>query len=118
MTRCALIVEDDADIRRLVEITLRGQCTSIDAAADGAEAMELLRSRSYDLVILDIMLPKVNGVAVAELVATLPAPPKIIILSAIARHFADRFPRGTVLLQKPFDLDKLAVTVAATLGEA
>lgn len=103
----ALIVEDEDAIQELLRTMLQRHCSSIDTASDGERALELLRSRSYDLVLLDLMLPKLNGLAVAEAIQTLPVVPKVIVLSAISRYFADRLPAGTVVLQKPFDIDRL-----------
>ena len=46
-----------------------------------------------------------NGLAVSEAIQALPTRPKVIVLSAIARYFAERFPEDTLVLQKPFDID-------------
>jgi DNA-binding response OmpR family regulator len=116
-TKCALIVEDDQDIRRLIEILLRDHCANIDTASDGEEAIAMLRRSRYDLVVLDIMLPKVNGFDVAEMIRTLPAPPKLIVLSAVAESFRHRFPEDAIVLQKPFELGKLGEAVALTLAQ-
>ncbi len=67
----------------------------------------MLQNRSYDVVVLDLMLPKVNGLAVSEAIQAMPTPPAVIVLSAISRYFADRLPTNTIILQKPFDIDKL-----------
>ena len=103
----ALIVEDEADVGRLLETILRKHCRSVDVAIDGEQAMAMLRDRSYDIVVLDLMLPKVNGLAVAEAIEALEKRPKVIVLSAISRYFAERFPSDTVVLQKPFEIDRL-----------
>lgn len=115
MSKTVLVVEDDTNICRLIEIMLRRQSLSIDTVADGAAAIERLRARPYDFVVLDIMLPKANGFEVAAVAAALAPPPKIIVLSAIARYFGERFPAGSVVLQKPFDLDRLDDVVRSML---
>ncbi len=108
MEKCAaLVVEDEDAVQQLLQMMMMKHCTTVDVAADGEQAIAMLRSGSYDLVLLDLMLPKVNGLTVAEAIQTLPAPPKVIVLSAISRYFADRLPPGTVVLQKPFDIDRL-----------
>ncbi|MBK5259039.1 MAG: response regulator [Thermoanaerobaculia bacterium] len=86
---------------------LHKHCTSVDVAGDGERAIELLKNRTYGLVVLDLMLPKVNGIDVAQFAHSLPNPPKLIIISAIARYVHDRLPEGAVLLQKPFELDQI-----------
>jgi len=108
MKKCAaLIVEDDDSVQRLLQTILRKHCGSVDVAGDGEAAIEMVRSGSYDVVLLDLMLPKVNGFAVSEAIQSLPTRPKVIVLSAISRYFADRFPDDTLVLQKPFDIDRI-----------
>jgi len=115
MSKCALVAEDDEDVRRLIEIVLRRHCSAIDMAADGAQAIEMLERGRYDLVVLDIMLPKVNGLAVAKFIQELPSPPATIVVSAIARYVDERLPQGTVTVQKPFDFQEFEAKVATLL---
>jgi|ERR1051325_1234882 DNA-binding response OmpR family regulator len=108
MKKCAaLIVEDDDSVQRLLQVVLRKHCESVDLTADGEAAIAMVRDGSYDLVLLDLMLPKANGLAVSEAIQALPVKPKVIVLSAISRYFADRFPQDTLVLQKPFDIDRI-----------
>lgn len=109
--RSVLLVEDDADVRHLVRTVLRRHCSTVDTAADGEEAIACLRSKDYDVVVLDIMLPKANGFEVAHVIRTLDHKPRVIVLSAVAKHFADRFAADTIMMQKPFELDQLAAAV-------
>jgi DNA-binding response OmpR family regulator len=102
-----LLVEDDDSVQRLLQTILRTHCTAIDVAADGERALELINGNAYDVVVLDIMLPKKNGFEVAEAINAMPTPPGLVVLSAIARYFRDRFPIRTVVLQKPFDINQL-----------
>jgi two-component system response regulator ResD len=110
--RCALlIVEDDEKLQDLIRTILTRHTTSIDVASDGEQAIEMLQRGSYDIVLLDLMLPKTNGLIVAEAVAALAGAPALIVLSGISRYLSDRLPPGTLVLQKPFEVDKLAETV-------
>ena len=59
-----LLVEDAADLGDAIVRRLRKLGYAIDWAADGSEADDLLRTESYNLVILDLMLPGVDGQAV------------------------------------------------------
>lgn len=118
MKKCAaLIVEDDESVQRLLEVLLRKHCSEVDLAADGEAAIAMVRDGSYDIVLLDLMLPKVNGLAVSEAIEALPTRPKVIVLSAISRYFDDRFPADTVVLQKPFDIDKVEDLLQALAAE-
>ena len=112
-----LIVEDDEKLRDVIRTILSAHVTSIDVASDGERAIEMLQESPYDIAILDLMLPKKNGLIVAEAAASLSHPPRIIVLSVISRYFDDRFPAGTLVLQKPSGIDKLAETVRGIRDE-
>ena len=102
-----LVVEDDDTTQQLLRAMLRRRGAAVEAVGDGESAIERLRAGGFDAVILDLMLPKMNGFQVAEVIRALEPRPKLIVLSALARHFSDRFPEGTVMLQKPFEIDQL-----------
>lgn len=103
----ALVVEDEESVRSLLQIVLKKHCSSVDVAVDGEQALAMVRERPYDVVLLDLMLPKVNGLAVSDAIQALPRRPKVIVLSAISRYVADRFPEDTIVLQKPFDINRI-----------
>jgi len=64
MNETILIVEDEKNISRFLELELTHEGYEVDKAYDGKEALEKLENNSYDLVVLDIMLPKINGMTV------------------------------------------------------
>jgi DNA-binding response OmpR family regulator len=105
--RAFLVVEDDDATQQLLRVMLRRHGAAVEAVGDGESAIERLRSGEFDAVILDIMLPKMNGFQVAQVIRALEPRPKLIVLSGLARYFSDRFPEGTVMLQKPFEIDHL-----------
>lgn len=76
-----LIVEDEPDIREMIEEALTQPEYTIYTAGDGQEALELIRQNDFDLIILDLMLPKVNGMTVLKKVREQNTVP-ILILSA------------------------------------
>ncbi|MCB1626677.1 MAG: response regulator [Xanthomonadales bacterium] len=57
----ALVVDDSATVRTQLEITLRRLGLAVEAVANGEEAMQLLRDRSFDLILLDVVMPGRNG---------------------------------------------------------
>jgi DNA-binding response OmpR family regulator len=111
--RCAvLIVEDDDKLQELLRTLIARHCTSVDLAADGEQGIEMLRAGTYDAVIVDLMLPKKNGLLVIDAIVSLSYAPKVIVLSAISRYFHEHFPEGTMVLQKPFEIEKVADAIA------
>lgn len=75
-----LIVDDEDKIRELIKLNLEVAGYDCSEARDGKEALELCKKESYDLVLLDIMMPKIDGYKVAEELVTKNIP--IIFLSA------------------------------------
>lgn len=112
-----LIVEDDSSIQRLMQRIITPYALRVTLAVDGNEAIEHLAREQFDLVLLDIMLPKKNGFDVADQIARMPTKPRIIVVSAISRYFGERFPPGTLILQKPLDFAELDAAVKAYAEE-
>jgi two-component system OmpR family response regulator len=116
VTRKVLIVEDNPDIARLVALHLRDiQCES-DIAADGAEGLRRFRSAAYDLVILDLMLPELDGLAVCRQLRTERAYVPILMLTARSGEL-DRVLGLEIgaddYLTKPFSVRELLARVKA-----
>ncbi len=61
-----LVVEDDPDVTSFIKKGLREERYAVDVASEGEEALRLARGTSYDLIILDIMLPKLDGLEVCR----------------------------------------------------
>jgi two-component system response regulator MprA len=112
-----LIVEDEASIRDIVAAWLRDEGFTVTTAANGAEAIEQLRVVRPDAIVLDLMMPIMDGWAFAEACHRLIAPVRIPILVVSAAYglpqAAERLrPYGVrACLAKPFDLDVLTATV-------
>ena len=56
-----LIVDDNLEIREIIHVLLGGEGFEIEEAGDGTEALDAIRKNSFDLIILDIMMPGLNG---------------------------------------------------------
>ena len=112
-----LIVDDEMRIRELIKKYAKFEGYEVDEAADGMEALEKCRSNDYDLVILDIMMPELDGFSVCrELRKNRPVP--VIILSARGEEY-DRI-HGFELgiddyVVKPFSPRELMMRVGAVL---
>ena len=112
-----LIVEDDLDIQDLLRIFLQEVGYEIMIASDGMEAIALFSSAHFDLILLDIMLPKIDGFTVCELIRKQSQVP-IIMLTALNRE-EDQI-RGLDLqvddyITKPFSMPILIRKIAAVL---
>ena len=57
-----LVVDDEKEIRDAIEIYLRGEGLKVIQASDGIEALEILESRQIHLILLDIMMPRLDGI--------------------------------------------------------
>ena len=66
MNHCVLIVEDNVEIAKLVKLHLNDISCSADIAADGEMALNMFEKNQYELVILDLMLPELNGTEVCK----------------------------------------------------
>ena len=126
-----LVVEDEARLATFIRKGLSEQSFTVDVAADGASAIRCARSTPYDLVILDIMLPDIDGFAVCRELRRMHLDVPILMLSArgvvedrvqglnsgaddyLTKPFAcsELIARARALLrrQNPSDLLKLAV---------
>jgi DNA-binding response OmpR family regulator len=84
-----LVVDDEQPVQHLLDRTLRSEGYEVVPALDGEQALEHFRSQSFDLVMLDVMLPKLDGFEVCRRVRAQSSVP-IIMLTAKAEEVADR----------------------------
>jgi DNA-binding response OmpR family regulator len=111
-----LIIEDDRDISKLIGKALTGLGYNCKFAYDGVEGEEMFDISGWDLVLLDLMLPKVSGYELLEYIRTTRTP--VIIMSAM-NQVSDRI-RGLKMgaddyLSKPFQLGELIARVEAVI---
>jgi DNA-binding response OmpR family regulator len=123
MRRKILVVEDDPDQLEIIRLSLKAAGFAIGTAANGTDALVKTRSISPDLIILDLMLPGLNGFDVCESLRRDPATASvpIIMLTGMRSQFgrfaglesgADDF------LLKPFDPEQLISKVEKLLNRA
>ena len=116
-----LIVEDEKALAELVSDRLKRDHYSVDISNDGEDGMDNALSGMYDLIILDIMLPKVDGITILKEVRKQDKEVKIIMLTAKG-ELEDRllgFDSGANdYVPKPFHIDELAARVNAQLNIA
>jgi two-component system response regulator ArlR len=113
-----LVVEDDESIARFVELELTHQGFTVVRAADGVTALELVQSAEPDLIVLDLMLPGIEGLDVARMLRSNGFDRPILMLTARAetRDVVDGFDAGADdYLRKPFEMPELLSRVHALL---
>ena len=117
-----LIVDDDASIRRMLAVSLEREGYQTADACDGGEALDAMRGGQADLVLLDLMMPKVTGWEVLTERAAEPELRKIpvIVITAARGEGVANIPSDEIcaLLPKPFDLQRLRDLVKSCLGRA
>jgi diguanylate cyclase (GGDEF)-like protein len=118
-----LIVDDDEDIRLALDITLEGAGFETIQATDGLEALDLARSAAPDVVILDVMMPRLDGLETLRQLredARTSHLPVLLLTARVQRQDAiEGLDAGADdYLAKPFDLDELVARVRAALRRA
>lgn len=114
-----LIVEDDADIRAMMALALADAGYEVREAADGRTGFELLESWRPDLVVLDLLMPAMNGWQFRDLQRAFPAtaPIPVVVTTALSQlpPVLDRL-GAAASLAKPFDVAELVATVGRVLA--
>ena len=114
-----LVADDDPDVIRIVDAQMKGAGYNTRLAFDGAQAVAAMDAQHTDVVILDLMMPKLSGFDVLEKISRLDEPrPKVLVLSVRRRE--DDVTRAFELgahdyLQKPFNPQELLARVARLL---
>ena len=105
-----LVADDDETIRTLVSTLFSRRGDKVQSAADGAEAVALLDSEKFDLLVLDLMMPRVDGLGVLAHLRKRRGPsPRTVVITAAVPALTDAVPRDQVVavLAKPFDIQTL-----------
>ena len=111
-----LVVDDEADVRASMSEVLRTSGFSVDEAEDGEVARGLLRENCYGMVLLDIRMPRLDGVSLIESLGELPP---VVVHSAFSLNAEERQRLGmrvVMYLHKPVSPPDLLNTVRAVLG--
>ena len=117
-----LIVDDDDGVQTLMRALLVRRDVNVDSASDGDAALRKLRERSYDSIVLDLMLPKMNGFEVVrDLKARSPEMLKRTIVVTAASNLTLRDFKDSELvrrvMRKPFDINDFIDEVLACAAE-
>ena len=114
-----LVVDDEPAIRDLIIAVLEDEGYEAVGASSGSRALEVLASEQPDLVLMDIMMPDMDGREALRRIREQPDLTGIPVVMMSAAFAPDRInQRISAFLPKPFDLDHLLATVARIIGEA
>lgn len=118
MVNKILFVEDEEDLTLIVANTLRGQGYKVITAADGITGLDKFKSEGADIVVADVMMPKMDGFSMAKEIRKLS--PTVPLLFLTAKSTIDDVEEGFEIgandyLKKPFELRELIVRIKALL---
>jgi CheY-like chemotaxis protein len=114
-----LVVDDAPAILRMLQILLTSDGYSVATASSGSEALQRAADRCPDLVILDLLMPRMDGWEVLERMRAqrMDAPTVVLTADRRSQHEAETH-QVAACLMKPFDVDELLRLVARLTGEA
>lgn len=113
-----LVVDDDTAHRTMLRTLIGGWGYEIDEADDGAVAIDRVKNRTYDLVLMDVRMVKVSGLEALEQIKSYNPAIPIIIMTAFSsvESAVDALKKGAHdYLTKPLDFDKLRITIARSM---
>ncbi len=118
MSNKILFVEDEEDLTLIVADTLRGQGYDVITASDGIQGLDKFKSEGADIVVADVMMPKMDGFTMAKEIRKLS--PTVPLLFLTAKSTIDDVEQGFEIgandyLKKPFELRELIVRIKALL---
>ncbi len=114
-----LVVDDEPTIRELLHAVLTDEGFEVLLATNGEQALAAIQAERPDLVLMDIMMPVLDGREAARQIATLPGEvrPRVVMMSA-AISMSQNEPHVSMFLSKPFDLDTLIDAVETLLSRS
>ena len=113
----ALVIDDDAAVQRLFNTLLTRDGFAVDAVANGRQAFECLKRDTYSVILLDLMMPEVNGFELLDQLAR-ESPRllrRVIVMTGVSQRVLDGLDTQRVfgLIRKPFDIDDLLTSARA-----
>ena len=113
-----LIVEDDAITRRNLCILLSEEGYEVDQAGDGVQALEIVARRRFDLVLSDVIMPRMDGLKLLQRLKSIaPQIPVMIMTSYLSSSVAKVPPGAAEFIRKPFIVDDLLFKVQRVLDK-
>jgi DNA-binding NtrC family response regulator len=118
--RSILVVDDEEALRTVLSSELSSEGYNVETASDGDEAITILQGKQFDLVLLDIKMPRVDGFEVLKFIKKNSPQIKVIMLTAFAdlKNAIESKKLGAEdFISKPYDLVDLLTTIERVLSE-
>jgi DNA-binding NtrC family response regulator len=115
-----LVVDDEDTLRTVLSQELNGEGYEVDTAADGQIAIDTLKNKQFELILLDIKMPNVNGFEVLKYIKQNHPKLKVIMLTGFAdlKNAIESKKLGAEdFVSKPYDLVDLITTIERVLSE-
>jgi len=114
-----LVVDDETAIRNLLIDLLGDEGYTVVAAANGRAALAIAQQQRPDLILMDVMMPELDGLETMQHIRALPESGNVpIILMSAAHHLAPNVTDTVAFITKPFNLDHVLAVVARMLPAA
>jgi CheY-like chemotaxis protein len=113
-----LVVEDDSSVARLLVIVLGAEGYDVISAEDGLDALSKVRTRTPDVIVLDLSMPRMDGRTFVRTARAMGLESRFIILSAFGAARACAELHCDAAVEKPFDPEELARTVGELVRAA
>jgi CheY-like chemotaxis protein len=115
LRRRVLVADDDPSIRQLLSTIVRREHFEVDSVGDGAQAIEKLQRRQYSVILLDLMMPRVDGFDVIDYLKENPpvAKPMVLVITAYGDQKSKKIDKSVVseVIPKPFEIADLAASL-------
>ena len=116
-----LIVDDSASMRQMVTFTLRGAGYEVEEAVDGIDALKKAKTKSFNIVVTDVNMPSMDGIALIKELRALPSYKFTPLLMLTTESTSDKKTQGkeagaTGWMVKPFNPDQLLATIKKVTG--
>ena len=112
-----LIADDNPEIREIIQILLSGEGFQVHEAASGTQALGMLKENTFDLIILDIMMPGISGIETCQQIRSFSYVPILFLTarSSESNKAQGLYAGGDDYLTKPFSYIELVARVRALL---
>ena len=112
-----LVVDDDHAIRKLLERIAKRAGFEVETAKDGADALEMIETRDYDIALLDLMMPRLSGYELVQRISTRERRPVVIVATALTNSDVATVDDTLVrhVIRKPFDVQAVVTSLVEAM---